>query len=65
MSNTTENSIHQSNKQKAGRDADINQQDIPAGGPSVFPALDPKSPDAGNPIGTTAGQGGRKPFKGI
>lgn len=58
-------SFKQSNKQSSGRDPDINPQDVPPGGPSVFPALDPKGPDTGNPIGTVAGQGGRKPFKGI
>lgn len=57
-------SYHTSRKQQSGRDPDINTNDIPPGGPSIFPDLDPKAPDAGNPTG--AGTAGAKPpFKGL
>jgi hypothetical protein len=55
-------SYGQSRPQKAGTDDTVNPMDIPPGGPSVFPDLDPKGPDTGNPVGTTAGKG-KPPFK--
>lgn len=63
--NATPDSYLNSRQQKTGTDPDINPDEIPPGGPSVFPALDPKGPDAGNPIGTTTGTGGGLPFKGL
>ena len=57
-------SYHTSRKQQSGMDPDINPMDIPAGGISVFPDLDPKGPDAGNPIGAGS-KGAKPPFKGL
>lgn len=53
-------SYMESKPQQAGGDPDINPAEIPQGGKDLF--ADPK-PDTGNPIGTTAGSGGRKPFR--
>jgi hypothetical protein len=64
-SNATPDSYLTSRTQQSGVDPDINPDEIPAGGPSVFPLLDPKGPDAGNPVGTTAGTGGGVPYKGL
>lgn len=49
-----------SRDQKSGEDSDLSTAEIPPGGKDL--RADPK-PDTGNPIGTTAGNGGRKPFR--